>query len=230
MTCYCSLSGAEPDIFIWGATGGASFATRGAVNGLCRTFRKRPEKFWGGQAKFWGAMPPRHPLSSAPALCPSTDRHERHCSKLQNTGLLFYFYFLIRTTILFLNMGVGRICSGGPLRDFSKIFPRGAKVVKFVFSHSKLRKKSFLLKFSKSRGAQGPLALPSDAHVSEPSVVTCGLKQSAKSLSRLLDVSWGSQARACKLAARTSRRELPAVCYVVNILGVRVLNRQLCNL
>jgi len=34
--------GAEPDIFIWGATGGASFATRGAVNGLCRTFIKRP--------------------------------------------------------------------------------------------------------------------------------------------------------------------------------------------
>jgi len=25
-----------------GATGGASFATRGAVSGLCRTFRKRP--------------------------------------------------------------------------------------------------------------------------------------------------------------------------------------------
>jgi len=25
-----------------GATGGASFATRGAVNGRCRTFRKRP--------------------------------------------------------------------------------------------------------------------------------------------------------------------------------------------
>jgi len=25
-----------------GATGGASFATRGAVNGLCRAFRKRP--------------------------------------------------------------------------------------------------------------------------------------------------------------------------------------------
>ena len=40
------------------ATGGASFATRGAVNGLCRTFRKRPEKFWGGQAKFWGAVAP----------------------------------------------------------------------------------------------------------------------------------------------------------------------------
>jgi len=36
------VTGAEPDIFIWGATGGASFATRGAVNGLCRTFGKRP--------------------------------------------------------------------------------------------------------------------------------------------------------------------------------------------
>jgi len=46
-----------------GATEGASFATRGAVNGLCRTFRKRPEKFWGGQAKFWRAVvPPGTPL------------------------------------------------------------------------------------------------------------------------------------------------------------------------
>jgi len=45
-----------------GTTGGASFATRGAVNGLCRTFRKRPEKFWvghwKGQAKFLGAVAP----------------------------------------------------------------------------------------------------------------------------------------------------------------------------
>ena len=47
-----------------GATGGASFATRGAVNGLCRTFRKRPEKFWGRQAKFWGnSGPPGTPLA-----------------------------------------------------------------------------------------------------------------------------------------------------------------------
>jgi len=51
-----------------GATGGASFATRGAVNDLCRTFRKRPEKFWwghwGGQAKFWeGSGPPGTPLA-----------------------------------------------------------------------------------------------------------------------------------------------------------------------
>jgi len=50
-----------------GATGGASFATRGAVNGLCRTFRKSPEKFWGVQAKFLGGSgPPWHPPSSAP--------------------------------------------------------------------------------------------------------------------------------------------------------------------
>ena len=28
-----------------GATGGASFATRGAVNDLCRTFRKRLKNF-----------------------------------------------------------------------------------------------------------------------------------------------------------------------------------------
>ena len=68
-------AGAEPDIFIWGATWGASFATRGAVNGLCRTFRKRPtpvswrhaENFGGaagGQAKFWGAVaPPGTPLA-----------------------------------------------------------------------------------------------------------------------------------------------------------------------
>ena len=57
-----TFSGVEPDIFIWGATGGASFATRGAVNGLCRTFRKRPEKFWGAtggaRQNFEGAVPP----------------------------------------------------------------------------------------------------------------------------------------------------------------------------
>jgi len=51
-----------------GATGMASFATRGAVNGLCRTFRKRPEKFWGGSGgarqNFWGEVaPPGIPLA-----------------------------------------------------------------------------------------------------------------------------------------------------------------------
>jgi len=57
-----SCAGAQPDVFIWGATGGASFATRGAVNGLCRTFRKRPEKFWvatgGARQNFEGQWPP----------------------------------------------------------------------------------------------------------------------------------------------------------------------------
>jgi len=61
-----------------GATGGASFATRGTVNGPCRTFRKRPtqvawrhaENFgghWGGQAKLWGDSGPPGAPSSAPA-------------------------------------------------------------------------------------------------------------------------------------------------------------------
>ena len=73
------VAGAEPDIFIWGATGGASFATRRAVNGLCKTFRKRPtpvawrhaENFGGatgGPGKIWGGQwPPLAPPSSAPA-------------------------------------------------------------------------------------------------------------------------------------------------------------------
>jgi len=55
-----------------GGTGGASFATRVAVNGLCRTFRKRPEKFWeghcGGQAKFWGEVPPPSSVPGAGAV------------------------------------------------------------------------------------------------------------------------------------------------------------------
>jgi len=52
----------ERDLKIFGGTtGGARFATRGAVNGLCRTFRKRPENFWGDQAKFWGAVAPLAP-------------------------------------------------------------------------------------------------------------------------------------------------------------------------
>jgi len=51
-----------------GATGGDSFATRGAVHGLCRTFRKRPAKFlgghWGGRQNFGGALaPPGTPLA-----------------------------------------------------------------------------------------------------------------------------------------------------------------------
>ena len=58
-----------------GATGGASFATRGAVNGLCRTFRKRPEKFWGGPAKILGGSgPPWHPPRSAPGYNTNINR------------------------------------------------------------------------------------------------------------------------------------------------------------
>jgi len=37
----CSQGRSQPFSF-GGATGGASFTTRGAVNGLRRTFRKRP--------------------------------------------------------------------------------------------------------------------------------------------------------------------------------------------
>ena len=46
-------------------------------------------------------------------------------------------------------MGVGRIFSrGGGTRDFSNFFQGGPKVVKFVFSYSKLKKQSFLLEIS----------------------------------------------------------------------------------
>ena len=47
---------------------------------------------------------------------------------------------------------------GGATRGFFQILSREwPKVVKFVFSHSKLRKQPFLLKISKYRGGQGPL-------------------------------------------------------------------------
>jgi len=67
-------------------------------------------------------------------------------------------------------MGVGRIFPGRAIGSFSKIFLGGPKVAKFVFSHSKLRKQPFLLKFSKYRGPW-PLAPPSDAHVCRRNVV-----------------------------------------------------------
>ena len=53
---------------------------------------------------------------------------------------------------------------GGALGDFSKIFPGGPKVVKFVFFPLKTKKQPFSLKISKSR--KGPCS-PSDAHVQE---------------------------------------------------------------
>jgi len=76
-----SKQGRSQTFSFGGATGGASFATRGDVNGLCRTFRKRPEKFWGGhwgcQAKLWGGSgPPGTPLAPPlpPNILPSTTR------------------------------------------------------------------------------------------------------------------------------------------------------------
>ena len=60
------FTGSDPDIFTWGATGGASFATRGAVNGLCRTsmqWHDVTRKIWGMPGKIWGVSgPPGTPL------------------------------------------------------------------------------------------------------------------------------------------------------------------------
>ena len=56
-------SGAR-NLHLGAATGGASVVTREAVNGLCRIFRKRPEKFWvstWGQAKFLVGSDPLAP-------------------------------------------------------------------------------------------------------------------------------------------------------------------------
>ena len=56
-----------------------------------------------------------------------------------------------------LSMGVGRIFSkGGQQGIFPKFFQGGPKVVKFDFSHLKLRKQPFLLKISKARGPWPP--------------------------------------------------------------------------
>ena len=55
-------------------------------------------------------------------------------------------------------MGVGRIFSRESHERIFLNFSRvGPKVMKFDFSHSKLRKQPFLLKFLKSRGCQAPL-------------------------------------------------------------------------
>jgi len=44
----------------------------------------------------------------------------------------------------------------GATRGFSKYFPRGSKVVKFVFSHSKLRKQPLFAKKFKIQGVPTP--------------------------------------------------------------------------
>jgi len=58
-------------------------------------------------------------------------------------------------------MGVGMIFSRGATRVFFQNFSIGVpKVVKFVFSHWKLRKQPFVLKLLKSKGAKVTTALP----------------------------------------------------------------------
>jgi len=50
--------------------------------------------------------------------------------------------------------GVGRIFPRGELGDFSKIFLGGEKVVKFVFSPSKVRKQPLFDEISKIKSVQ----------------------------------------------------------------------------
>ena len=88
-------------------------------------------------------------------------------------------------------MCVGRIFPGGPLGHFPKTYPEGPKVVKFVFSHSKLRKYLFLLNFSKSRVGQGPLPPPSDAHErSTTKIVSAVFHLKDKAPKRELEVNY----------------------------------------
>ena len=66
------------------------------------------------------------------------------------------------------------LLQGGATRGFFQIFFQGwPKVVKFVFSLSKLRKQPILTNISKSRGVKAHPASPSDAH--ECSVCVCAL-------------------------------------------------------
>jgi len=56
---YCSGQGRSQTVSFGGPLEESVLQqTRGAVNGLCRTFRKRPETFLRGQAKFRGAVAP----------------------------------------------------------------------------------------------------------------------------------------------------------------------------
>jgi len=81
------------------ATRGASFATRGAVNGLCRTFRKRPEKFWGAtggaRQNFGGAVPPP---SFAPAVSACANKDGRTLSSQVTCGATsaLTIYFIVK--------------------------------------------------------------------------------------------------------------------------------------
>jgi len=70
-------TGAEPDIFIWGVTGGPVLQ-QGELSTVCAGLSERDllqwhdvtrkilGGHWGGQAKFWGAVAPLAPPSSTP--------------------------------------------------------------------------------------------------------------------------------------------------------------------
>jgi len=62
-------------------------------------------------------------------------------------------------------------CHGGALGDFSKIFPGGPKVVKFVFFHSKLRKQPFFAEIFKIQGKGHPCPTSRRPHTR----ITCHL-------------------------------------------------------
>ena len=66
--CLSEEQGRSQTFSFGGATGGASFATREAVNGLCRTFRKRPEKIWEARQNFGGAVAPLGTLLALPLV------------------------------------------------------------------------------------------------------------------------------------------------------------------
>ena len=68
--------------------------------------------------------------------------------------------------IQYITMGVGRIFSGGAVRDFPKIFSGGGpKVVKFGFYPSKLKKQPFFANNLKIQGGKAPSAPPSPMYI-----------------------------------------------------------------
>jgi len=70
------------------------------------------------------------------------------------------FFTKMMSFCLHVCMGFGRNFSrGGPLVDFPKVFLRGAKVVKFVFCHSKLRKRHFCWNFQIPAPVRTPTCL-----------------------------------------------------------------------
>jgi len=84
-------------------------------------------------------------------------------------------------------VGVGRffLQGGGTGAIFPKFFQGVAKVQKFVFSNSKLRKQPFLLKFSKSRGGLCPLPTSNDGQPRKKNGREVGFDGTRKFLSGL---------------------------------------------